>query len=149
MHGADPLATVNIFQDPRYRELAEEILRLSTRFGILSEYTSFLATEGTRLDDWGLLNDLCNVELEKRAVFERFGENAVNQGRNFNWRKQSAQLNPGNGFWDENSNMVAFTTVQQIGDRAYFNQNGQWVDSLLITAGGNLEATEECTFGSE
>ncbi|MHC4931065.1 MAG: VIT domain-containing protein, partial [Planctomycetota bacterium] len=46
----------SVLDDPRLRELVQEILRLSTEFGILSEYTAFLATEGTGLTDWQKLN---------------------------------------------------------------------------------------------
>ena len=38
-----------MLDDPKYRELVEEILRLSTEFGILTEYTAFLAREGSDL----------------------------------------------------------------------------------------------------
>ena len=33
--------------DPRLKELTDEIVRISTEFGILTEYTAFLAREGT------------------------------------------------------------------------------------------------------
>ena len=46
--GADPAASVN---DPKIKELIDEIVRLSTEFGILTEYTAFLAREGTDLHD--------------------------------------------------------------------------------------------------
>ncbi|MHC5044369.1 MAG: VIT and vWA domain-containing protein [Planctomycetota bacterium] len=57
------LATVDeaLVKNPRYRELVDEILRLSTEFGILTEYTSFLATEGTDLSDWDKLNMICGM----------------------------------------------------------------------------------------
>jgi Ca-activated chloride channel homolog len=44
--GADPAASM---QDPKIKELVDEIVRLSTEFGILTEYTAFLAREGTDL----------------------------------------------------------------------------------------------------
>ncbi len=147
--GVTSLAQVDIFQDPRFRELAEEILSLSTRFGILSEYTSFLATEGTRLDDWSVLAQNCRQELSKRAVKDRFGESAVNQGRNYNRRKLQSTLNIQNNFWNAESEWVSFSNVQQICDRAFFNQDGRWVDSNLIAAGVDQVPTETHAFGSE
>ena len=39
------------FANPRLRELRDEILRLSTRYGVLGEYTAFLARQGSKLDD--------------------------------------------------------------------------------------------------
>lgn len=142
------LTGVDIFSDPRFRELADEILRLSTRFGILSEYTSFLATEGTRLDDWEMLATSCRMELNRRAVHDRSGPSAVHQGRNFNERKQQVKLDYSNGFWTAAGERASFTNVQQICDRAFFNQNGQWVDSNLIASGAELLPAETYSFGS-
>ena len=54
--GSLPLANgTDILRGPRYAELAEEILCLSTEFGVLSEYTPFLAAEGTDLASWDAL----------------------------------------------------------------------------------------------
>lgn len=148
---ANPLAAngAGIFQDPRYLELSEEILRLSTRFGILSEYTSFLATEGTDLGSWGGLISACNVELNDLAVLNRFGESAVQQGRNFNDRKQQVKLDYGNAFWVDNETKTSFSSVQQICDRAFFKQGERWIDSNLIEAQIALEPTATYAFGSE
>ncbi len=44
--GADSNVNRN---DPKVKELVDEIVRLSTEFGILTEYTAFLAREGTDL----------------------------------------------------------------------------------------------------
>lgn len=147
--GSLPLANgTDIFSDPRYSELAEEILRLSTEFGILSEYTSFLATEGTDLASWDALRLSCNTELERRAVRTRFGEAAVNQGRNFNAQKLQSRLNLDNRFWNEASLSVASNAVQQISDRAFFLRDGQWIDSQLIYAQLDFQPQETIQFGS-
>ena len=42
----NPGAGVVDRDDPRVRELVDEIVRLSTEYGVLSEYTAFLALEG-------------------------------------------------------------------------------------------------------
>jgi Ca-activated chloride channel family protein len=147
--GALPLANAtNIFSDPRFSELAEEILRLSTEFGILSEYTSFLATEGTNLASWDSLRLSCNTELERRAVRTRFGEAAVHQGRNFNEKKGQVLLNMENRFWNEAGLRVASDTVQQISDRAFFLRDGQWIDSHLIYAKLGFQPEVTIKFGS-
>lgn len=148
---ANPVAanSANLFTDPRYRELSEEILRLSTRFGILSEYTSFLATEGTDLASWGGLVAACNLGLNDLAVLNRFGDAAVQQGRNFNDRKQVAQVNYQNAFWVGNESRTSFSSVQQICDRAFFKRGDRWIDSNLIDADAQLEPTAVYAFGSE
>jgi len=151
--GADiaggPIAVgANIFHDPRYAELAEEILRLSTEFGIMSEYTSFLATEGTNLGEWKELITACNFELNERAVKTRFGEGAVSQGRNFNNQKAQVFLNNRNAYFDENNAQVDVATVQQISDRAFFLRGGQWIDSRLINGRAGLSPELTVNFGT-
>ena len=45
----------NLMAEARNAELGEEILRLSTTYGVLTEYTAFLALEGSDLGDWSNL----------------------------------------------------------------------------------------------
>lgn len=154
--GAASAGSINdnaaVFDDPRYRELAEEILHLSTEFGILTEYTAFLATEGTNLSDWTNLQVSCNVNLDNRAVQQRWGKGAVNQGVNFNEQKLQAKLNYQNSFVDEQLVRVETSAVQQISDRAFFKQDGCWIDSQLITANETrtekIQPDETIDFGS-
>jgi Ca-activated chloride channel family protein len=42
--GQPVTSNMSVMNDPRVTELVDEILRLSTEFGILTEYTSFLAS---------------------------------------------------------------------------------------------------------
>lgn len=146
------VANTPVFDDPRYRELAEEILRLSTEFGILTEYTAFLATEGTDLSDWSNLQATCNTILDGRAVQQRWGMGAVNQGVNFNEQKQQAKVKYDNSYVDEKLNRVEITAVQQVCDRAFFKRGAQWIDSQLIAAGEKQAAPivpdETIEFGS-
>ncbi|MCL4198310.1 MAG: VWA domain-containing protein [Phycisphaerales bacterium] len=151
--GAAPhVANAPIFDDPRYRELAEEILRLSTEFGILTEYTAFLATEGTNLSDWNSLQATCNSILDGRAVQERWGMGAVNQGVNFNEQKVQSKVNYQNAFVDEKLNRVEIASVQQVCDRAFFKRGAQWIDSQLVTETAAqseaIEPDETIEFGS-
>jgi len=141
--GADPMA------DPRLKELADEILRLSTKFGILSEYTAFLATEGTDLGDWDGLLTSCRDNLDRRAVRTRSGLEAVNQGRNFNESKVQTRLNYSNRFWNVENVRVEFSEVQQVCDRAFFKRGGQWIDADIIGAARLLGHEEVVQFGSE
>jgi Ca-activated chloride channel family protein len=133
---------------PCFNELSAEILRLSTEFGILSEHTAFLATEGTDLGDWDRLRSACDSNLHARAVLERCGEAAVSQGRNFNDAKQQAQLNYRNSFWNEKNERVAFAAVQQVCDRAFFQRGQQWIDARLVSARAALEPQRVVDFGS-
>jgi Ca-activated chloride channel family protein len=139
----------SMLADPRYDELIEEILRLSTKFGILTEYTSFLATEGTDLSNWDELKVGCSTTIDHKAVRTRSGRGALSQSLNFTQQKGQAWLNYGNTFVDENLSKVATNTVQQMNDRAFFKRGNRWVDSRLIEADPNGTPDQTMAYGSE
>ncbi len=133
--GGDPLRAGVPAGDPRLAELTQEILRLSTEFGILTEYTAVLATDGNRFHDWDGLALRCNAELEQRAVLERTGYVAVAQGANFNERKSKSSVdsrNSRNEAQGEKLARVEVATVQLAADRCYFQDAGAWLDARLI-----------------
>jgi Ca-activated chloride channel family protein len=146
--GADTSAGATPLDDPRYRELTEEILRLSAEFGVLTEYTAFLATEGTDLSDWSANWRTMNVQLDRRAIGTRAGQAAVNQSMNWNFAKGQAQLNMGNAYFDEHLNRVEIATVQQVNDRAFFRQGNRWVDGRLVAKGEEAAPDIVIEFGS-
>lgn len=144
-----PLGAVRTdpFADPRLRELRDEILRLSTRFGVLSEYTSFLATEGSNLGDWGSLVTACQDVLQGRAVETRSGAGAVNQGANLWAQKGQTHANYFNGYLDQNFKMVQTAAVQQVLDCAFFKRGDRWIDSRSVLR-KQVEPDETVVFGS-
>ncbi|MBW8015165.1 MAG: VWA domain-containing protein [Planctomycetes bacterium] len=127
--GADSKVSKN---DPRVKELTDEIIRLSTEFGILTEYTAFLAREGTELHDVHAIRRQTGANLERRAMRSRSGRSAVNQSVNFKAMKSAEGLNYRNDFYDANMNRVSVANVQQINDRAYYRKNNRWIDSRLV-----------------
>lgn len=135
--------------DPRFKELTDEIVRLSTEFGILTEYTSFLATEGSNFASLDALLISCANELNGKAVSKRSGLEAVAQSRNIEGQKKQAVLNGTNGYWDAKMNRVEIATVQQICDRAFFLRGGRWVDSKALANGASMREDEVVTIGSE
>lgn len=148
--GVQPaLVGASMLDDPRYQELINEIVRLSTEFGVLTEYTAFLATEGTNLADWNNLVLNCQIELDTKAVRTRAGQAAVNQSLNFNSQKAQAVLNRGNAYWNAELDRVAISNVQQMCDRAFFKQGAQWVDSRIIAKNEQPQPDEVVEFGSE
>jgi len=139
--GGDP------FADPRLAELREEILLLSTRYGILSEYTAFLATAGTRLDDWAGLGRSCGTVLDHRAMQVRSGGGAMNQAQNLAAQKAQVAVNMRNGFLDAGQQRVEIGNVQQLCDRGFFQRGARWIDGRLAR-GGNLEPDRVVRRGS-
>jgi Ca-activated chloride channel homolog len=147
--GLRPAETgATLFNDPRFKELADEILRLSTQFGILTEYTAFLATDGTDLGNWNQLRVGCSTQLESQAVRSRSGPAAVSQGMNFNAQKGQSKLNYDNRFVNQQLQEVEFTTVQQVCDKAFFNRGARWIDSNLVATQKTLEPDRTIAFGS-
>jgi Ca-activated chloride channel family protein len=155
--GLTPGINSPVANDPRFRELTDEILRLSTEFGILTEYTSFLATDGADLGNWRALSEACGDNLNQKAVASRVGDLAVAQGCNYNDRKSKGWQDYRNTYVDLQEGKlgrVEVARVQQVCDRTFFLRGSRWVDARLIEAaakvGGNpsLEPDEVVDFGS-
>ena len=125
--GAGPAVSPN---DPRLRELVDEIVRLSQDFGILTEYTAFLAKEGTALANSALNESLAGQNFRKRGR-ARFGASSYNQEANLKSQIESKFLNRENRYWDAKLNAVEIANVQQVNDRSYFKRGNLWVDSQV------------------
>jgi Ca-activated chloride channel family protein len=135
------------FANPRARELRDEILRLSTRFGVLGEYTAFLAREGSDLGNWQALAQSCQAELQGRAVVTRSGAAAVNQGYNLWAQKGQERANYRNVYVDQNLQVVETATVQQVCDRGFWKRGERWVDGQSVL-NRRLEPDERVEYGS-
>jgi Ca-activated chloride channel family protein len=135
--------------DPRIKELVDEIVRLSTEFGILTEYTAFLAREGTELADRVSVMREAETAFESRAMRTRDGLGAVNQS--YNLKRQLSQKVPNsrNEYFDLSMNRVSITNVQQINDRAYYRKNNRWVDSRLVGDEAQVKPKKVIEFGSQ
>lgn len=150
--GADPKpgsahATASV--DPKVKELTDEIVRLSTEFGILTEYTAFLAREGTDLSNRDNVLSQATFNFDQRAMRTRSGIGAVNQSFNADFMNNQMFTNTRNVFYDERMNRVSITNVQQVNDRAFYNRNGRWVDSRVVEREKEIKPTKVIEFGSE
>ena len=133
---------------PQHAELIDEIVSLSTEFGILTEYTAFFAREGTDLTNTEELVFGCRNELDTKAVRTRSGLSAVTQGLN-NWsQKGQVVLNSTNRYWNANHQAVEFLRVQQVCDRAFFKRGNRWIDSRLVAIHDKIEPHEVLVLGS-
>lgn len=142
--------TANVVDDPRSKELVEEIVRLSTEFGILTEYTAFLAREGTDLSDLKLLSVVCSDGLKKRAVATRSGLSSYNQTLNLSEQKTKGWANQSNRFFDGNLKLVEITNVQPVNNKCYFARGKDWISSDLANLKPEaIKADREVDFGSD
>jgi Ca-activated chloride channel family protein len=134
--------------DPKMKELVDEIVRLSVEFGILTEYTAFLAREGTDLDRRNQILAEANRNLVDRAQHTRVGRAAVNQAFNDNFQRGQLRENRRNEFFDQNLNRVQISRVQQVNDRAFFQQGNRWIDGQAINSTAGTRPDRVVTVGS-
>ena len=120
--------------DPKMKELTDEIVRLSIKFGILTEYTAFLAREGTDLARRDAILRETNANLGARAQGDRRGQAAVNQQMNADFQRRQTYANRRNEYVDQNLRRVQITQVQQVNDRAFFRRGSRWVDADAINS---------------
>ena len=118
--------------DPKLKELVDEIIRLSTEYGVLTEYTAFLATDGTDLNNLEALNDRARESLVNNAQNVRSGMGGVTQASNNSTQISQSNMNRSNGYLAQNMQRVEITTVQQITDRTFFKRNNRWVDANAL-----------------
>ena len=126
--GENPTITVN---DPRVKELTDEIVRLSREFGVLSEYTAFFADDGTPLASAAApaVQRRLAEEFDGKALKARSGAASVNQEANVAAAKDGTCLNLRNGYTKSDLTKTEFANVQQVSDRAYFKKGERWIDS--------------------
>ncbi len=108
------------------KELRDEIAELGTRYGIVTPYTSYLATDGS----------FTSVERESSGAFQMNrgapakmkadrGEDAVKLSKQQNVQQSNATLAPSSpNVFVQNSLKNQF-----VGTKNFYNQNGVWQDS--------------------
>ncbi len=141
IHGQPP-------DDPRVRELTEEIVRLSAEFGVLTEYTAFFAREGEAMDVPDRVVFEAERNLREEAMKKRSGKSAVSQSMNAQARLKQKSLNPRNAFLDGNMQSVEVRSVKQMADRAFFKRGKRWVDGRLLLKGKDAKPRRVVRFGT-
>lgn len=144
-------------EDPALKELVDEIIRLSVRHGILTEYTAFLAVEEQmrgRLDD---VAKVWEATIAPDAIGQRTGVGGVALGQAQRARRD--QIDAGRAIaLDEQISAGeqiaggagggpmpfasapalredlsrARMTIRQVGPDTLYQQRGRWVDARLV-----------------
>ncbi len=110
------------------KELRDEIAELGTRFGIVTPYTSYLATDGSFVQrdrsDNNFASDGMESKKASRAVAEKSGAGAVQLSVQQNTQQSNASLAP------SSKNVYVANTMsnQFVGTKNFYNQNGVWQD---------------------
>lgn len=106
-------------------ELIEEIVRLGTRFGILTEYTAFLAAQDTDLTKFAANTFRCTNEVKERAKIVT-GSHGVAQACNSKLLQRRDHVAGANTWYDANGNKTTVGGVQCVGERAFFRRGDTW-----------------------
>lgn len=128
-------------QDPRFKELVDEVVLLSTKFGVLTEYTAFLATEPgvegvtpvTRGSPVPMAEAASRArdELGKKSMI-RAGSGGVAQQLNVNAQRETARAPAQQSYIDADMREQRLGGVQQMADSTLFFRAGRWVESSLL-----------------
>jgi uncharacterized protein YegL len=108
------------------KELIEEVVRLSKKFGIITEYTDFIAAAPEMTAP--MVADMAKAKMiEGRA--QEAGQWAVNQAINAGeLQLRNTAGNLGNTYRDRRGQIVSVDTIKQAGNRTYYLHDGQWSD---------------------
>jgi Ca-activated chloride channel family protein len=115
-------------------ELLTEVIELSKKYGIITEYTSFLITgdENTRYDRfWQMPAPEASRELEKSMSYlgeQESGRSAVNQSQYLNKQARSAQA-PVAGQFNADGEWQSYRNAQNVGSQAFFQSGSNWIQS--------------------
>jgi Ca-activated chloride channel family protein len=108
-------------------ELITEVVRLSKKFGIVTEYTEFIASVTGDISA-----ELAVSEARQRmnmANAVQAGQWAFNQARNDRQLQQKVvATNRANFYLDRQGRRVATENIQQFDDNVFYLRDGQWVD---------------------
>lgn len=137
--------------DPRTRELIDAVVKLSMRWGILTEYTSFLAEDPSGTPVAATTHEeRLSLAMDAAAgrVAERSGAGAVNQSMNLKAGQMAACANADNTYWNANMQQVRVLSVMQVADQTLFCRGGKWIDSNLVDKPEMEKPDRTIEFGS-
>ncbi len=109
------------------KELRDEIVDLGTRYGIVTPYTSYLATDGSeRADSQQIRRVPPTVSVQSKSM-PTTGQGAVTMSRESKKQQDSMQI--GDDSKDEESVAIQNKTLRKIGAKTFYLENGVWIDS--------------------
>ncbi len=128
--------------DRREKELVDEVVRLSVKFGIITEYTAFLADESNDFRD--VARNVVKAQRELSGRLEKkTGGHGANQAINTKNMRHSRQVQMKQQWADEQGRTVRVETVRNIGRKTFYRRGGVWVDREYVD--NENEEVEEVT----
>ncbi len=109
------------------KEYIDEIVRLSTRYGILTEYTAFLAEEEVELH---AADNVTRAESNiKSRVKMATGAGGVAQSMQARKYQSAKQASKAAQYYDKSGEEVTVDRVKVLGSKTFYLKDGEWVDS--------------------
>lgn len=126
-------------------ELINEIVAIGKQFGILTEYTAFLAADPVDYGDTAGLSARAVQEFEERAKVES-GTHGVAQAANSKKMQRDAVAQGENCWIDSQGRETRVATCTNVAGRTFFQRGGQWqeADSVPATAEDVVLFTPRC-----
>ncbi|MEM1041315.1 MAG: VIT domain-containing protein [Bacteroidota bacterium] len=118
--------------DGQNEELVDELVALSTQYGILTPYTSFLAEEDAVFASREELQRQGRRGLE--MMDETSGASGVGQRAMRSAMASAPQAEAEAVAYDAEGNARRVETVQKVGTRAFYQRGDLWVDAGLLDA---------------
>ena len=107
-------------------ELVDEVVTLSKKYGIMTEFTSFLIDADEEMARPEVARRVAGRMLEEANGVQR-GAWAVSQSQNV-YQYQNQAQNVKNAFYDQEGRQVQIDTVKHVAGRTFFYRNGTWID---------------------
>jgi hypothetical protein len=115
---------------------------------VMTEYTAFLALEGTDLRADALNLDRFEDNVRSRLQNVRSGRAAIAQSANTRAQSNQQQLNRRNRLVDSTMAEAEIKGVAQIADRAFYQRGQRWIDSRLPRSDDGKAPDEVVRFDS-
>jgi len=128
------------------KEVREEVVELGTRYGLVTPYTSYLATDGSMANlRQDAPRDMLAMQAGSptaRAVTEKSGAGAVQQSTRQNSMQQNTQVVSVDGADKDDQIVVRNSAVNQfVANKNFISQGGVWLDSEFTTDSKLAETT--------
>lgn len=132
----------------RFNQLVDEVVTLSRKYGLLTEYTAFFTDEEPNWGRGDTVREVARRNFAQRAMAIRSGKAAVNQELNVMSRRQQSHLNRKNWVCDKSLNRVALGGVKKLSDKTFYQRKDKWIDSELLGRAEKVNKQAMIHFGS-
>lgn len=107
------------------KELRDEIVDLGTRYGIVTPYTSYLATDGSERENQ-VMSRRADADAVNKTPMAQTGQGAVTMSRDTKAKKEAITID---GASSEADSFVIQRSLRKIGTKTFYLENGVWIDS--------------------